>query len=165
MKSRVKWILGALLVGAVVMQFITPVRLDSPKLSARDLLVTNAPPKEISTLLHRACYDCHSDETKWPWYGHVAPVSWWLISHVNDGRQRLNFSDWPHDDPERAAKKWSRVSEAVSSGDMPLASYARIHAAARLTKDERDRLVNWADAEAERLRPSDGAIKGGTPPK
>jgi hypothetical protein len=152
MKSRVKWILGGLLVVAVMMQFITPVRLDPAKASGRDLLATNAPPKEIASLLHRACYDCHSDETKWPWYGHVAPVSWWLISHVNEARQRLNFSVWPHDDAERAAKRWSRISEAISSGDMPLPSYARLHAAARLTKDERDRLVKWAEQEAERLR-------------
>src|SRR4051812_9751220 len=70
-----------------------------------DFLSSNAPPPEITTLLRNACYDCHSYETRWPWYGHVAPVSWWLDNHVHDARESLNFSEWPHDNPQKAAKK------------------------------------------------------------
>jgi hypothetical protein len=113
---------------------------------------TNLPPAEIATLLHQACYDCHSYETHWPWYGHVAPVSWWLDSHVNDARASLNFSEWPHNDLQKAAKKWSHIGDAVRDGDMPLPSYAKIHKAARLTGTQRNALSDWADEEADRLK-------------
>src|SRR5262245_38529008 len=122
----------------VVLQFIHPIPLDPPVGSGRDLLSTNAPPAEIATILRGACYDCHSDQTRWPWYNRVAPVSWWLADHVNDGRKRLNFSDWPHDDPKKAAKKWSNSSDEVSSGEMPLKSYTWMHSAARLSAAQRE---------------------------
>src|SRR5262245_17833149 len=94
-------------------------------------------------MLQGACYDCHSDKTEWPWYNHIAPVSWWLADHVNDGRKRLNFSAWPHDDPSKAARKWSHVSDEVSGGTMPLSSYTWMHSAARLTAEERERFAKW----------------------
>ena len=106
-------------------------------------------------MLRGACYDCHSDETKWPWYNRVAPVSWWLADHVNDGRKELNFSDWPQD-PKRAARKWTAISDEVSSGSMPLRSYTWMHAGARLAAGEREQFAKWAEEEAERLRAETG---------
>ena|ERR1041385_667860 len=141
----------------VVLQFIHPVALSPPAASGRDLLSTNPPPENITGMLRGACYDCHSDETKWPWYNRVAPVSWWLASHVNDARRRLNFSAWPHDDPQRAARKWSNVSDEISSGSMPLRSYTWMHSAARLTAEQRAEFAGWAEKEAERLRALGGA--------
>jgi hypothetical protein len=76
-----------------------------------------------------------------------------LDNHVKDARKKLNFSEWPNDDPQRAAKKWNRVSEEVISGDMPLPSYARIHPLARLNAGQREQLSKWADQEARRLQP------------
>src|SRR5262249_47482679 len=116
------------------------------------LATTNPPPAEIASLLRGACYDCHSYETHWPWYGHVAPVSWWLAAHVRDARGALNFSEWPTDDPSRASRKWHHVSDAVSDGSMPLPSYARMHRPARLTDEQRKQLADWADKESERLK-------------
>jgi hypothetical protein len=152
-KKRWKWIAIGAAVVLAAMLLIHPRLTNPPVLAGHDLFATNAPPPEIGVLLRHACYDCHSSETKWPWYSHVAPVSWWLADHVNEGRRHLNFSDWPHDDPRRAARKWSRISEEVDSGDMPLASYTWAHPAARLSPEQRDRLVTWAQAEADRLRP------------
>jgi hypothetical protein len=117
-----------------------------------DLLSTNAPPPQIAAMLRAACYDCHSYETRWPWYGHLAPVSWWLDGHVRDAREGLNFSEWPHNDPQRAAKKWNHISDRVRDGDMPLSSYARIHKAARLTDEQRKQLADWAQQESQRLK-------------
>jgi hypothetical protein len=102
-------------------------------------------------MLRSACYDCHSYDTHWPWYAHVAPVSWWLEGHVRDARERLNFSEWPHDDSERAAKKWNHISHSVRDGDMPLPSYAWIHKPARLTEQQRKELADWAEQESQRL--------------
>lgn len=86
----------------------------------------------------RACFDCHSNQTEWPWYSHVAPISWFLQNHVDGGRKHLDFSQWDAKAPQRAAKHASRE---VSGGDMPLSTYTWMHPAARLTDAERDELA------------------------
>lgn len=152
-KKCLKWILLAALAVFGLLQ-LTNVAHTAPVVTpGHDLLSTNAPPAEISGMLRSACYDCHSYETHWPWYGHIAPVSWWLDSHVRDAREHLNFSEWPHDDAQRAAKKWRHIADTVRDGDMPLPSYLKLHKAARLTDEQRKSLADWADAEAERLSP------------
>lgn len=92
-------------------------------------------------LAKRACFDCHSNETTWPWYSHIAPTSWFLQSHVDDGRARLNFSEW--NKTYRAAAKASRE---VKSGGMPLSSYLLMHADARLSDTEKVALERGLDA-------------------
>lgn len=153
MKKRTKWVFGGT-AGALVAcaLLINPPLTNPPVQPGSDLTASNPPPAEIVKILHGACYDCHSDETKWPWYSHVAPVSWWLVEHVNDGRKHLDFSKWPHDDPHRAGRNWGRISDSVSSGDMPFPNYDLMHPAAKLTDAQRDQLANWADQEADRLR-------------
>jgi hypothetical protein len=158
-KTRFKWLLGGAGFVLAGLQLTNPARTNPPVAPGRDLLAAQAPPAEIAALLRAACYDCHSDETKWPWYSRVAPMSWLVVGHVNEGRERLNFSNWPHDDPQRAAKKWNRVSEEVDSGDMPLPSYAWIHAPARLRVEQRQFLVKWAGQEARRLQGDAESIK------
>ena len=149
-----KWLLvGALIIFAAAL-LINPRLTNPPLIAGQDLTATNSPPPEIVKLIHNACYDCHSDETKWPWYSHVAPVSWWLVEHVEDGRKRLNFSNWPHDDSKRAARRWRSIADSVSEGDMPLPGYDKMHPAARLTTEERNKISQWAEQEADRLRPS-----------
>jgi hypothetical protein len=154
MKKRARWLLLGSTTILAGMLLINPPLKNPPLIPGKDVFATNAPPQEIVTLIHGACYDCHSDETKWPWYSHVAPVSWWLVGHVNDGRKRLDFSQWPHDDPRRAAKKWRRIGETVADGDMPLPGYDKMHPAARLTDAQRKQLSDWAEQEADRIRPT-----------
>ena len=86
----------------------------------------------------RGCFDCHSNATTWPWYSHVAPVSFFVINHVNSGRRRLNFSQW--DQPQRAT--FSDVEKAVSGGDMPIWNYVILHQDAKLTPPETTQLLN-----------------------
>jgi hypothetical protein len=75
-----------------------------------------------------------------------------LDSHVRDARARLNFSEWPHNDPEKAAKKWRYIGDSVRDGGMPLPSYTQIHKAARLSEQQRNAMADWAEAEANRLK-------------
>ena len=140
-----------------LLQFTNPARTNPPAPPGGDIAATNPPPPEITALLHAACYDCHSYETKWPWYSHVAPVSWLVASDVNDGRERLNFSDWPRALPERAAKRLDRISEEIGYKDMPPAKYTVMHSAARLTENQRQQLIHWAEQEAEKLKASNTA--------
>ena len=149
MKKKLKWILLALIIVLALAQLTNPARTNPPVVY--DFAATNPPPPQIATLLHAACYDCHSYETKWPWYSRVAPVSWLVASDVNEGREHVNLSDWPKDS-ERAAKKLERMSEAIEDNDMPPGKYTMIHADARLTADQRKQLTQWLDASAEQLK-------------
>jgi hypothetical protein len=152
MKKKLKWIFGVLVAVFALLQFTNPARTNPPLPPGGDISATNPPPPQIAALLRAACYDCHSDETRWPWYSHVAPVSWLVVSDVNDGRERLNFSDWPRALPERAAKRLERMSEELDYKEMPPAKYTALHPAARLTDAQRQELIQWADREAERLK-------------
>jgi len=146
-----KWLFLAAVLVAVGLQFANPSLKNPTAEPGGDLMATNPPPPEIASLLRGACYDCHSVETKWPWYSRVAPVSLWVMDHVKEGRQKLNFSEWPHADPVRARKKLTHIGDAVRDGDMPLPSYGWIHSAARLTTAQRELLAAWADQAAQRL--------------
>ena len=154
-----KWIFAALVVVFVLLQFTSPPRTNPPVAPGHDLMATNPPPPEIAALLHAACYDCHSDETRWPWYSHIAPVSWLVADDVTRGRERLNFSDWPRALPERAAKRLERISEEVDDKEMPPAKYTLLHPEARLTAGQREQLIHWADQEAARLKATGEAGK------
>ena len=154
MKKKLKWIFAALVAGFELLQFTNPPRTNPTVAPGHDLMATNPPPPPIAVLLHSACYDCHSDETKWPWYSHIAPVSRLVANDVTRGRERLNFSDWPQALPERAAKRLERISEEVDDRDMPPAKYTLLHPEARLTAGQREQLMHWADQEAARLKPA-----------
>lgn len=130
--------------GAVALQFMNPPLTNPPVLPGHDLMATNAPPPEIAAMIKGACYNCHSYETHWPWYSHIAPVSWRLVHHVEDARDVMNFSDWPHDEPSRVRKRWRHIANEVEDKEMPLPGYAIMHPSARLTDQQRAELVQWA---------------------
>ena len=152
MKKKLKWIFAGLAAGFALLQLANPPRTNPPVVPGHDLMAANPPPPLVAAMLHAACYDCHSDETRWPWYSHIAPVSWLVANDVKDGRERMNFSDWPRELPERAAKRLERISEEVGYRDMPPAKYTLLHPEARLTAAQRKTLIDWADAEAARLK-------------
>jgi len=152
MKKKLKWIFGALVVVFALLQLANPARTNPPILPGRNVSATNAPPPQIAALLHAACYDCHSYETKWPWYSHIAPMSWLIANDVKGGRARVNFSDWPNEHPDWAAHRWEDISEEVDYKEMPPAKYTMLHPEARLTDEQRQELIHWADTEAERLK-------------
>jgi len=153
MKKILKWVGGILLVAFALLQVTNPARTNPPFNPADDLLATNVPPS-VAALLRASCYDCHSSQTRWPWYAHVAPVSWLVVKDTDEGRETLNFSEWPHDNPARAAKRLDAISEAVQYGEMPPKKYTLIHRDAILTEAQRKEISDWADAESERLRAS-----------
>ena len=101
---------------------------------------------EVKEILSKACYDCHSHETAWPWYSRVAPVSWWVADHVEDGRADLNFSRWPLFDFEAQKHLLGEIEEEISQDEMPLKSYRLGHPEARLTDQEKEILLKWARA-------------------
>ena len=111
---------------------------------------------EVAAILDRSCADCHSNQTHVPWYGHVAPVSWMVSQHVNQGREVLNFSDW--DSRQPTANEMELLCDAVSSGSMPLRSYTLIHRKAILSKRDIDTICKSVDTQ-----PSSTAHLSSTP--
>lgn len=147
--------LGAigLLVLLLLVQLI-PVRRGNPPVES-DV----AAPPEVASVLRRACYDCHSNETVWPWYSRVAPVSWLVARDVREGREALNYSTWGRYSPEERAEKLEETWEDVAEGEMPLRIYTLAHPGARLTSDDREALRAWATggSRPEGGRPETGA--------
>jgi hypothetical protein len=154
MKNKLTWLAAGLAAIFALLQLANPARTNPPVAPGHDLLAGQAPPPEIAARLRAACYDCHSYETRWPWYSRVAPAAWLVAGDVNDGREKLNFSEWPHDLPERAAKRLGRISEEVGYRNMPPGKYTLLHPEARLTDAQRQALIDWADAAAARLKPA-----------
>ena len=157
-KKIFKRILLLLVLVFIGLQFTNP-SLKNPEVKpGRDLMAANPPPAEVAALLHRACYDCHSNETKWPWYAHVAPVSNWIVKHMKEGREALNFSEWSHDDTYIAGEELAHIGEQVQSHKMPLPSYTWLgmHSEARLTEEQRGRILKWTEQAAQQLETNAG---------
>ena len=146
-----KWklILRAALGIFAALQLTNPARTNPPVIT--DFITAASPPASVAAALRAACYDCHSYETKWPWYSRVAPVSWLIVSDTDEGREKLDFSDWP-DEAVRAAKKMDRINEVLGYREMPPKKYTLIHADARLTEAQRKEIMDWTDAAAAKLR-------------
>lgn len=101
-------------------------------------------PPEVRTVLKRACYDCHSNETVWPWYSRVAPVSWLIALDVRNGRKEMNFSTWNRTTAIKRVKLMRKCWEEVHEGEMPPWFYLLLHPRARLTDGDRGLLRDWA---------------------
>ncbi len=147
MKRKIALFLAASIAALGLLQFTNPVRTNPP--AARDLLTVAPLSPAIAAVLRAACYDCHSHETQWPWYSRVAPSSWLVVADVKEGREHLNFSDWPSA-PERAAKKFDRISEVLDYREMPPKKYTLLHPEARISERQRQELLDWSEAEAQK---------------
>ncbi|MCB9292010.1 MAG: heme-binding domain-containing protein [Lewinellaceae bacterium] len=142
--SRIyRWAGLAVLAALVVIQFFGIDKTNPPVNASEEFMALAAPPADVAQLLRNACYDCHSHETKYPWYTNVAPVSWWIANHIEHGREHLNFSVWGAYDAEKQAHKAEEAGEEVEKGKMPMTSYQPMHPEARLTDAQRERLTAW----------------------
>ncbi len=132
-------------------QFVRPAKTNPLIDESRTIEARHQVPPQVGAILKRSCMDCHSNKTEWPWYSNVAPASWFLIEHVNEGRDELNFSDWAQYDREEAEHLLSDICKTVKNNSMPLPSYVRLHPGARLSREEAQTLCAWADEERRRL--------------
>jgi len=132
-----KKIFMVLVVGLLAIQFIPVERFNPPE---RGQL---AAPPQVETTLRRACYDCHSNETRWPWYARVAPISFLLARDVREGRRELNFSIWDRYEQRRKARKLKEIVKEVEEGDMPPWYYVPVHPDAKLSQGDQETIVKW----------------------
>ncbi len=139
-----KKILLLLFIVFAVMQLIQiDVSIPDDADTKTDFLTKYAPPEDIKLLVKNGCYDCHSYETKYKWYMHVAPVSWLTKGHVEDGRKHLNFSDWDSYDLRKKIHKLEECYEEIEHYKMPIQGYVNMHDEANFTEEEREKLMTW----------------------
>ena len=141
----------------VLAQIYRPARTNPPTEENQEIGATLAVEPAIASILDRSCSDCHSNRTVWPWYSHVAPVSWLVVSDVNRGRQRVNFSEWGSYTAEQRSKLLEEICKEVTEGDMPPITYTPMHSSAKLTKADAPEICRWTDATKQTITASDGA--------
>lgn len=148
MKRLFRFALYLLLIAFVAIQFYRPPRTNPP-VDAQHVM--QAPP-QVQSILDRSCNDCHTNNTTWPWYTNIAPVSWFTIDHVNEAREELSFSEFGTYAPKKADHKLEEICEMVEKGEMPLREYVWLHPSARLSEADKRTLCEWAESERARLR-------------
>lgn len=139
----------------VVIQFV-PVDRSNPPVTA-----DFTGPADVAAVLRTSCYDCHSNETIWPWYSRVAPVSFFVANHVGEGREHVNFSTWGDMAPGNRAHAVGEIQEVIAKGEMPLTGYVMLHSEAKLAPDELRTINAWATAYRP-TGPAAGANSGTT---
>jgi hypothetical protein len=138
-----KKILVLLLILIVVMQFVQPLKNRSEGLSENDISKVYPIPEDLHQTLKHKCYDCHSNNTRYPWYIHIQPIGWILAAHVHDGKEELNFSEFKTYPPDRAAHKLEEMGEVTEDGSMPLKGYTLLHENTQLTEADKVAITNW----------------------
>ncbi|MFH0908727.1 MAG: heme-binding domain-containing protein [bacterium] len=153
MTSRTKLLRGALvaLAAAVVLIQFVPVARTNPPVTG-DIPA----PADAKAVIRRACYDCHSNESKWPWYSHVAPVSWLVTHDVNEARRKMNFSEWNKLSADKQARNLRNALEEIEGKDMPPKIYVPMHPDARLGDADMAILHAWITSTAPGAHDEDG---------
>ena len=157
MKKKLKRILAVLFVLFIIIQFIRPEKNKSLQPSTNDITTKYAVPADVKNILKTSCYDCHSNNTTYPWYAEVQPVGWWLSNHVKEGKNELNFSEFAIYTIRRQYSKLNEINDQVKKDEMPLKSYRLIHRYAKLNNQQKSAIANWVTT----LRDS---IKANYPP-
>lgn len=145
LKTLFKTLILVLLIAFVVIQFFG-IDKSIPETSPNtDFIQIYSPPEDVENILRSACYDCHSNETTYPWYSNIQPVGWWLQDHIEHARRDINFSIWANYSPEDIDHNLEEIAEEVEEGGMPLESYTWAHAEARLTDQQKETFVRWIE--------------------
>ena len=145
MRKRLKIGGLILLAGLIVIQFFQPEKNQGSKSLETDLIAVVSIPDSLAVILRKACYDCHSNHTAYPWYNKISPLSWYIHKHVKEGKADLNMSLFGTLDKAGKVSALSDIYDAVEAGTMPLQSFLIIHKDAKLSEDEIEAICNWTD--------------------
>lgn len=148
-KKRLIWLIIILLIA--IIQLIPNHKPEVILSNENDLIYNNKLPESVENILRTSCYDCHSNESKYPWYSYIAPVSWLVVRDIRVGREELNFSEWESQSKMDKAKNVDKIIDEVSDEQMPMSIYTLVHSDAKLNADKRQLLADWADNYAESL--------------
>jgi len=162
LKKILKRTFQVLLLAFIVIQFFRPAKNKAEGISNNYISKLYPVPEDVQTILKTSCYDCHSNNTVYPWYAEVQPVTWWLDDHIKDGKKDLNFNDFASYSIRRQYKKLEEINELVKEDEMPLDSYLWIHKDAKLNEQQKLTLANWVTAVRDTMKatyPPDSLVR------
>ncbi|PTY05200.1 cytochrome C [Opitutaceae bacterium EW11] len=148
----IKKVALVLAVVLVLIQFIRPAIHTTFVAQPKDLFALHPAPAAVQEKIRDACYDCHSMNTRMPWYAQVQPIRWWLADHIREGRQHLNFSQFADYPAKRAARKLQESIDEIRDDEMPLPSYTWIHTDARLTAEDEKAITEWLASVRDQIK-------------
>ena len=146
-----KWLMSVVACLFLVAQFVRPTRTNPAVDESQTIFARTQMTPPVKDILDRSCRDCHSNQTEWPWYTNVAPLSWFIVNHVNEGRKNWSLSEWGKLDRDRQDRKLRQICDEVSDGGMPLSTYTPLHPGSKLSPADVKTLCDWTAAERARL--------------
>ncbi|HZN09944.1 MAG TPA: heme-binding domain-containing protein [Pyrinomonadaceae bacterium] len=156
MKARllklIKWVLIVVACLFVIAQFKRPAKTNPAFDQSMALEAHTQLDPKVAAIFDRSCNDCHSNKTRWPWYANVAPVSWFVIDHVEEGREHMNLSEWGKYSSDERKALLGDFCELVTENAMPLSSYTPLHPGSKLSDEDKKVICEWAAAERARTR-------------
>lgn len=147
-----KKVLIALLIVVIAIQFIQPARNSNRQVMASGITKQYNVPANVEGLLRTACYDCHSNNTRYPWYTSIQPMGWLLADHIKEGKAELNFDEFGSYSKRRQLSKLKSIAGSVKDGSMPIASYTWMHRDAKLSAENRALIIDWATGTRDSLQ-------------
>ena len=141
---RIKIILFATGIIIIAMQFVQPDRNQNEQVLSMDIVKFVTLSDSVQVILTNACYDCHSNNTHYPWYANIQPVGWFMARHIKQGKEELNFSEFGNYSSRRQSSKLNEIANMVKDNIMPLPSYKLMHKDASLSSHEKALIINWA---------------------
>lgn len=150
-RTYLRYALFAVVAGLVVLQFFGANLPPQEPRPSTDLIGSNEVPDAIASILQTSCYDCHSVETRYPWYSRVAPVSWLVAKDVREGRDEMNLSEWTDLAKRKKIKNLENIKDEVLEGHMPMPIYLVVHWDAKLTDEQRKQIADWADLYQDQI--------------
>lgn len=152
MKKFFKRLFLLLLVAFIAIQFFRPEKNTSEGVSPNDITTKYKVPDDVMAVLKTSCYDCHSNNTVYPWYSNIQPVAWWLKDHIDEGKKELNFSEFASYRIGRQYRKLEEINGEIKEGKMPLSSYTVIHTDAKLSDQQKLAVANWVTALRDSIK-------------
>jgi hypothetical protein len=145
MKKR-KQLAILIIILLLVIQFVQPQRNTSDGLGDSDISKVYSMPPDLHQTMINKCYDCHSNNTRYPWYSYLQPIGWWLAAHVHEGKEHVNFSTFKNYDAKQKAHALEELEEVVEEGSMPLKAYVLLHPDAELTDSDKKAILDWVSS-------------------
>ena len=161
MRKKLRWIVIVLVALFLAAQLYQPDRSNPPVDETKTIYASLNVPPEVKSILDRSCIDCHSHNTRWPWYSYIAPTSWLTARDVRNGRANMNLSLWGTYKKTRQVTKLNQISDQLADDKMPLKPYRLMHPNSVLSKQEIDLISHWAETESDRLSGPDTSDSGG----
>ena len=161
-KKIFRYVAIFLLAALIVIQFFHPKKNKAEGVQPNYIGNAFAIPEDVKAILSKACNDCHSNNTTYPWYDNFQPIHWWHDKHIKEGKKGINFDEYTNRKLRFQFHKMEDVVEQIKDGEMPLDSYTWVHKGARLSDDEKNKIINWANAVMDTMKakyPIDSLIK------